>query len=94
MFSTMPPNPINAREMNDAAIRVAARPLKGVGMLVSSILERRPEKSTIASKKPRPQPSELTIDSKKVYSSMMLLIVTPKTAQFVVMRGRYTPSPL
>ena len=38
-----------------------------------------------------PTPNELTIDSTKLYPSVMLLIVTPSTAQFVVISGRYTP---
>ena len=88
MFSTMPPNPIKAREIKDAAIRVAASPRKGVGMFVSLMRERRPEKSTIANKKPSPQPRVLAIDSIKLYPSRMLFIVTPSTAQFVVIRGR------
>ena len=94
MFSTIPPNPINASEIKDAAIRVAASPRKGVGIFVSLIRERKPEKSTIANKNPSPQPRVLAIDSIKLYPSRILFIVTPRTAQFVVMRGRYTPRPL
>ena len=62
----MPLNPINANEIKEAAISVTANPRKGTGILVSSILERRPENSTIASKKPRPHPKELTSDSIKL----------------------------
>ena len=65
IFSTMPPNPINANETKEAAINVTAKPLKGAGILLSSMRERKPENSTIANKKPKPQPKELTIDSTK-----------------------------
>ena len=40
----------------------------------------------------KPVPKELTIDSKKLYfSTLTLSIVTPKTAQLVVISGKYTP---
>ena len=87
-FSTMPSKPKKARDTNEAAINVAGRTLKCSGISLSSILERTPEKSTIASINPRPQPNELTIDSPKLNPSLMLLIVTPKTAQFVVISGK------
>ena len=66
MFSTMPPNPINASEIKDAAMSVTARPLKGAGIFDSFMRERRPEKSTIARRNPRPHPRELAIDSMKL----------------------------
>ena len=88
MFSTMPPNPMNANEIKEAAINVTANPLNGAGILLSSIRERNPENSTIARRKPRPQPSEFTIDSAKVKLSSIFSMVTPKTAQFVVISGR------
>ena len=56
---------MNASEIKDAAMRVTASPRKGAGMLVSSMRERRPENSTMARRKPRPQPRELAMDSTK-----------------------------
>ena len=63
IYPTIPENPINAIEINEAAIKVTGSPLKASGISLSSILERSPEKSTIASMKPRPTPKEFTIDS-------------------------------
>ena len=62
----MPANPKNAIDTNDAAISVTGSPLSDSGMFFSLITERTPEKSTIARRKPKPQPSELTIDSTKL----------------------------
>ena len=58
----IPANPIKAREIKDAAMRVTASPRKGLGILVSSMRERRPENSTMARRNPSPTPRELTMD--------------------------------
>ena len=50
----------------DADTRVIGKPWKEGGGLDSSNLERTPANKTIANKKPRPQPKEFTIDSKKL----------------------------
>ena len=94
MFSTIPAKPKKARETIDAAMRVMGSPFIAFGEGQFSILERTPAKSTIARRKPRPTPSEDTIDSMKLNPSVTLLIATPRTAQLVVIRGRYTPSDL
>ena len=92
----MPLNPKNAIATIDAAISVTGKPLNDFGAGQLSILERTPAKSSIATRNPAPTPREETIASKKLVTllSVRLLIVTPRTAQFVVMSGRYTPSDL
>ena len=91
----IPPNPINERETMEAAIRVMGSPCNLLGILsLPSRTERTPAKSIIARRKPSPQPRAEKMDSMKLYPSEILLIVTPRTAQFVVIRGRYTPSDL
>lgn len=78
----------------EAEISVMGSPLKHFGVREVSILERTPAKRTIARRKPRPTPRDEIIDSRKSYPAVMLLRVTPRTAQLVVIRGRYTPRDL
>ena len=63
-------------------------PFKKSGISAVSSLSRTPEKSSIASIKPSPAPSAFTSDCTKPSSFVMLSIVIPKTAQFVVIRGK------
>ena len=72
----------------DAATKVMGRPSNALGVSAPSIRERTPENRTIARKNPSPEPKEFTIEDIKSYFVEMLRIVTPKTAQFVVMSGR------
>ena len=51
-----------------------------------------PARITIEIKKPNDVPNEHARLSAKLYPLSMLEIATPKTAQFVVISGRYTPS--
>ena len=90
----MPANPKKAQETIAAAINVIGKPLKEFGALDVSKRDLTPANKTIASKNPSPHPRELTIDSRKLYPSLILLIVTPKTAQLVVISGKYTPRAL
>ena len=84
----MPAKPKKAQETIAAAIRVEGRPLNELGIWEFSILDLTPANKTIASKNQRPHPKELTIDSIKLYPSLTLLMVTPKTAQLVVINGK------
>ena len=72
----------------DAAIKVTGSPWNALVGAVALIFERTPAKRTIASQKPIPTPSDEMIDCKKLYPSVILFKVTPRTAQFVVIRGR------
>ena len=72
----------------DAAMRVIGTPLNALGEGQFSILERTPAKRTIARRNPSPTPREDIIDSRNPYPLFMLLMVTPRTAQLVVIRGR------
>ena len=71
-----------------AAVSVMGSPLKDSGASQFSVRARIPAKSTMARKKPRPEPKELAMDSPKEYFSVMLSTVTPSTAQLVVISGR------
>ena len=73
---------------------VEGKPLKHSGILLFSSRSRTPAKSTMASVKPSADPTPLTTDPSSEYSSVMFRIVTPSTAQFVVISGRYTPRAL
>ena len=75
-------------ETIDAAIKVAGTPLKVSGIFESAILARTPEKSTNANVNARPVPKALVIACEKLYPLSILAIVTPRTAQFVVINGR------
>ena len=56
----------------DAAISVIGTPSNDLGGLLASSLPRTPAKSTIASRKPSPQPRDETIDSTKLNESEIL----------------------
>ena len=62
----VPTDEKEARATMDAATRVMGTPRKHLGAGQFSILPRTPANSTIASKKPRPTPSEEIIDSMKL----------------------------
>ena len=78
----------------EAAIRVIGTPLKHFGDGQFSMRERTPANKTMLNKKPRPTPNDENIDWIKLKPSVMLFKTTPKTAQLVVISGKYTPSDL
>ena len=59
---------------------------------MNSILSRILANITIDTRKPSAVNKPVTTLSIKLQPFVMLLSATPKTAQFVVIRGRYTPS--
>ena len=86
----MPLKPIKLTEQIAAATSVIGIPWNALGVLpaAASTRERTPEKSTMASRKPRPDPTALSSDGPKFYPSSRLRMVTPSTAQLVVISGR------
>ena len=56
-----------------------------------SIFSRTPAIKTIAIRKPNAVAKPFTTLSKIPYSLVTFVSATPRTAQFVVIRGRYTP---
>ena len=86
-----PAKPKKETDTIEAATSVMGKPLNASGASQFSMRERTPANNTIASMKPRPEPREFTIEATKSYYSSILSIVTPKTAQLVVISGRYTP---
>ena len=90
----MPLNPTNATETIEAAIKVDGIPLKAFGTSATCKRSLTPTKIISANPNPRPAPKALNTDSIKLYVLSIFKIVTPKTAQLVVIRGRYTPSEL
>ena len=69
-------------------------PLNEGDISLYSIFSLRPAKITIAIVNPIAVPNALTIDWIKLYSFWTLIITIPRTAQFVVISGRYTPKAL
>ena len=90
-YFSMPENPINARDISPAVISEIGFPFIAAGISALSNRSRAAAISTNASAKPSAPPMPLAIASKRVYPLSMFSIVTPKTAQFVVISGRYTP---
>ena len=80
----------------EAARRVIGKPLNAAGISAVSILSRIPARINMAIVKPIPEATPFT----KAYStftslsSVTFINATPKTAQFEVINGRYTPSAL
>ena len=75
-------------------INAIGTPLKFLGMFAYSNLSLIPAKSNNASEKPTATPKPFTIVSIKLYPSWIFIIATPRTAQFVVINGKNTPSAL
>ena len=88
----MPENPINAIESNPAVTKVIGIPFKNDGILELSRRSLTPANITIASVNPTPAKEPYNNDFKKLADSaenfVTLTIATPRTAQFVVIRGR------
>ena len=85
---------MNDRLTMAALTSVMGSPSKHLGGFASARRRRTPANSTMASMKPNPAPTAHTMLSAKLYPSSMTEMVTPSTAQLVVMSGRYTPSAL
>ena len=80
---------MNARESKAAVVIVIGTPWNAFGTLsLPSSFDLIPEKMIIARRNPTPAPKALINDNPYPYPKSMLLIHTPSTAQFVVIRGR------
>lgn len=93
-YICIPLNPINAIASNPAQIKAIGIPLNGAGIAEYSILSLIPASKTNASENPTATAKPFTTVSIKLYPSWILMMATPSTAQFVVIRGRKTPSAL
>ena len=87
-----PEKPKKAIAISPAVISTIGVPLNGLGILLYSIFSLRPARIMIEIAKPAAVAKPFTTPVKISYSRFTLLIATPSTAQFVVIRGRYTPS--
>ena len=94
----MPENPIKAMESKLAVISVIGIPFKNSGISELSRRSLTPAKITIARVNPTPAKVPYNKDFKKLAETaenfVILTMATPKTAQFVVIKGRYIPSDL
>ena len=98
----MPVNPIKARLIKEAIIKAIGMPIKDLGVsfkLRRSLIE---DINNSASANPIPAQNPCKIDKTKLNLTcpdslknvLMFKTVTPKTAQLVVIRGRYIPNAL
>ena len=83
---------MKAIDINPAVISTIGIPWKDFGISLFSILSRIPAKIVIEIVKPIAVPKPAMIDSNIPYSFCTLVKATPRTAQLVVISGRYTPS--
>ena len=87
-FYTRPAKPQNAIAIKLAVTSTIGVPLKECGISLNSILSRILANITIDTRKPSAVKRPVTTLSTKLQPFVMLLSATPKTAQFVVIRGR------
>ena len=66
-------------------------PWKLLGIFLVSNFSRIALKATITNAKPKAEPIALEVESKNVESAVIFEFATPKIAQLVVIKGKYTP---
>ena len=94
-FYTKPVKPKKASDRSPATNKLIGTPFIPSGMFASSNCSRMLEKTIIAKAKPIEFAiAKITAFNKLASSNPMAKIATPKTAQFVVINGRNTPSAL